>query len=66
MLVNARFNNSILDVKTARRADSDSDHFLVAGRLRVKLKRRQETKKGEATGRFDIMDLNNPAIDKNF
>lgn len=59
VLVNERFNNSILDVRTVREADSDSDHFLVAGRLRVKLKRRQETKREGAMGGFDITNLNN-------
>lgn len=66
VLVNARFNNSILDLRTVRGANSDSDHFLVAGRLRVKLKRRQETKRGEATGQFDITNINNPVVVENF
>jgi len=60
VLVNERFNNSILDVRTVRGADSDV--FLVAGRLRVKLKRRQETKSKGAMGRFDIMSLSNSAV----
>lgn len=63
--VNERFNNSILDVRTVHGADSDSDHFLVAGRLRVKLKKRQEIKGGGATGQFDIINLNNPAVVEN-
>ncbi|XP_029344207.1 uncharacterized protein LOC115033855 [Acyrthosiphon pisum] len=66
VLVNERFNNSIMDVKTVRGADSDSDHFLVAGRLRVKLKRRQELRRGGATGRFDIANLNYPVVVENF
>ncbi|KAL4084963.1 hypothetical protein QTP88_027822 [Uroleucon formosanum] len=66
VLVNEGFNNSILDVRTVRGADSDSDHFLVAGRLRVKLKRRQETKREGAMGRFDITNLNNSAIVETF
>jgi len=66
VLVNARFSNSILGLRTIRGADSDSDHFLVAGRLRVKLKRRQDIKGRRATGRFDIINLNNPAVVENF
>lgn len=66
VLVNERFNNSIMDVKTIRGADSDSDHFLVAGRLRVKLKRRQEIRREGATGRFDIANLNYPVVVENF
>lgn len=38
ILVNKRFANNIMDVKTYRGADCDFDHFLVAGNLRVKLK----------------------------
>ncbi|XP_025423466.1 craniofacial development protein 2-like [Sipha flava] len=66
VLVNERFNNSIMDVKTVRGADSDSDHFLVAGRLRVKLKRRQEIRRGGATRRYDIANLNYPVVVENF
>lgn len=40
VLKHARFSNSILDIRTVRRADSD--HFLVLGRLQVKLKGKQE------------------------
>ena len=55
-----------MDVKTVRGADSDSDHFLVAGRLRVNLKRRQEIRRGGATGRVDIANLNYPVVVENF
>jgi len=65
VLVNERFNNSILDVRTVRGADSISDHFLMAGRLRVKLKR-QEIKREGVMGWFDITNLNNPEVVENF
>jgi len=38
ILVNERFAYNITDVRTYRGADCDSDHFLVASNLKVKLK----------------------------
>jgi len=38
ILINLRFSNCIQDVRTVRGADSDSDHFLVKGKIKVKLK----------------------------
>ncbi|KAE9524374.1 hypothetical protein AGLY_015211 [Aphis glycines] len=41
ILVNERFSNGVLDVRTLSGAECGSDHFLVVGRLKVKLKRRK-------------------------
>jgi len=38
ILVNERFANNIMNVRTYRGADCDSDHFLVVSNFRVKLK----------------------------
>ncbi|KAF0770345.1 craniofacial development protein 2-like [Aphis craccivora] len=56
VLVNARFSNSVLDVRTFRGAECGSDHFLVVGKLKVKLKRAKKRKE-EQTELFDIQKL---------
>jgi hypothetical protein len=42
--VNARFSNSVLDVRTYHGAECGSDHFLVVGKLKVKLKKTKKRK----------------------
>lgn len=44
VLINARFSNCVLDVRTLWDADCGSDHFLVAGILKVKLKKIENRK----------------------
>lgn len=39
ILVNTRFKNCLRDVITVRGTDCDSDHYLLAGKLKVKLKK---------------------------
>jgi len=45
VLVNSRFKNSILNVRTLRGADVDSDHLLLGIWIRVKLKKLSKTSK---------------------
>ncbi|KAF0714277.1 ribosome biogenesis protein TSR3 isoform X1, partial [Aphis craccivora] len=56
VLVSARFSNSILDVRTFRGAECGSDHFLVFGKLKVKLKKIKKRKEEQAE-LFDIQKL---------
>lgn len=39
VLVHTRFRSSIVDVRSYRGADYDTDHFLVISRIRLKLKK---------------------------
>lgn len=39
ILINLRFSNCIQDVRTVRGADSDSDHFFVKGKIKIKTKK---------------------------
>lgn len=55
-MVNARFSNSVLDVRTFRGAECRSNHFLVVGKLKVKLKKAKKRKE-EQTELFDIQKL---------
>ncbi|VVC38783.1 Endonuclease/exonuclease/phosphatase [Cinara cedri] len=56
VLVNTRFSNSVLDVRTFCDAECGSDHFLVVGKLKVKLKKAKKRKE-EQTELFDIQKL---------
>lgn len=63
ILVNSIFSNCFLDVRTFRGADYDSDHFLVAGKLKVKLKK-IENKKERQTRLADIQKLGDSKVCK--
>jgi len=39
VIINTRFKNCIHEVKTVREADCDSDHYLVKGKLNLKLEK---------------------------
>ncbi|KAL4113615.1 hypothetical protein QTP88_017209 [Uroleucon formosanum] len=54
--VSARFSNSVLDVRTYRGEEWGSDHFLVVGRLKVKVKKAKKSNE-EQTELFDIQKL---------
>jgi endonuclease/exonuclease/phosphatase family metal-dependent hydrolase len=56
LLINERFANNITDLRTYRGADCDSDHFLVARNLRVKLKTMSRNMRSEI-GRYDVEKL---------
>ncbi|KAL4104718.1 hypothetical protein QTP88_020000 [Uroleucon formosanum] len=56
ILINLRFSNCIQDVRTVRGADSDSDHFLVKGKIKVKLKSLARST-GTILGRYDVSKL---------
>jgi endonuclease/exonuclease/phosphatase family metal-dependent hydrolase len=44
IMVNSRFKNCIEDVRSIRGADSDSDHYLIRGKMKIKLKKRPHTR----------------------
>jgi len=65
VLVNAIFSNSVLDVKVFRGVECGSDHFLVVGKLKVKLKKGKKRKE-EQTELFDIQKLYDLKICEDF
>lgn len=58
IMVNKRFRNSITSVKTHPGADIKSDHNLLLGTIKLKLKKIQQTK----TKKHDIRQLKNECI----
>jgi len=65
ILVNARFSNSVLYVRTFRNTECGTDLFLVVGRLKVKLKKK-EKRKEKQTELFDIQKLDDLKICEDF
>jgi len=65
LLVKAPFKNSITDVKTMRRADCDSDHYLVKVNIKARLKRRLATRV-TIIDRYDITKFTDEVCRKRF
>jgi len=65
ILVNERFANNITYERTYRGADCNSDHFLVASNLRVKLKTTSRNMRSEIV-RYDVEKLKNNRKVKEF
>ncbi|KAL4092460.1 hypothetical protein QTP88_026961 [Uroleucon formosanum] len=65
VLINTRFRNCMHDIKTVRGADCDSDHHLVKGKLKVKLKK-LTSKKGMLVDKYDVNKLKDTNICRNF
>ena len=64
ILVSRQHRTSILDTRTMRGADIASDHLLVRTKIRIKLKRIQQTQSPRR--RFDYVKLQIPNIRKQF
>ncbi|XP_025406267.1 craniofacial development protein 2-like [Sipha flava] len=65
ILVSARFKNCIQDIRTMRKADGDSDHYLVKRKIKVKIKK-VTRKKGTVVDKYDTAKLNNVNTRKRF
>ncbi|KAL4100807.1 hypothetical protein QTP88_020836 [Uroleucon formosanum] len=63
VLINTRFRNCMHDIKTVRGTDCDSDHYLVKGKLKVKLKK-LTSKKGTLVDKYDVNKLKDTNICK--
>jgi exonuclease III len=58
ILASARFKNCIQDIRMMRGAGGDSDHYLVKGKMKVKIKK-VTRKKGTVVDKYDTAKLNN-------
>jgi len=65
ILINERFANNIADLRTYRGTDCDSDHFLIARNLRVKLKTMSRNMRPEIV-RYDVEKLRDSSKVKEF
>ncbi|KAL4143118.1 hypothetical protein QTP88_005484 [Uroleucon formosanum] len=63
VMINIRFKNCIQAVKTVRGADCDSDHYLVKGKLNVKLKK-LGVRKGTMVDRYEVNKFKDKTVCK--
>ncbi|XP_029348267.1 craniofacial development protein 2-like [Acyrthosiphon pisum] len=61
VMINTRFKNCIQEVKTVRGADCDSDHYLVKGKLNVKLKK-LGVRKGTMVDRYEVSKFKDKTV----
>jgi hypothetical protein len=57
ILIDARHKNNMIDVRTYRSANADSDHYLVITRIRAKSSRSKHVLNKEKTIRYNISNL---------
>jgi hypothetical protein len=57
-LVDRRWHSSILDVRSFRAADCDTDHYLVVAKVRERLAMSKQTTHGVHMERFNLKKLN--------
>ena len=64
MAINSKWRSSLLDVRVRRGADVNSDHFLVLGKFRLKLKK--STAEDKRNKVFDVTKLKDPLVKQEF
>jgi len=62
VLVNSRFTNTVLVIKSARGTDCDTRHMLVVGELKVTLKKKRSVRKIETKSHLDVQNSMNPLL----
>jgi sorting nexin-29 len=65
MLISSRYRTNLMDVKTFRGANLDSDHYLVICKLREKISLARRARKVSPM-RFNCRKLNDPKVRKEF
>ena len=63
--INAKWKSSLLDVTACRGEDVGSDHYLLMGKIRLKL-RKNQLKNTTSNRQFDISRLKDPLIKEEF
>jgi endonuclease/exonuclease/phosphatase family metal-dependent hydrolase len=66
ILIDRRWNSSILDVRTFRGADCDNDHYLVVAKVRERLAVRKQAAQKFDGERFNLRKLNELEVRKQY
>jgi hypothetical protein len=64
VLIDRRWHSSILDLRSFRGADCDTDHYLVVAKVRERLAVRKQTAQTFDGGRFNLRKLNDLEVRK--
>ena len=65
-MIDGRWHSSVLDVRSFRRADCDTDHYLVVAKVRERLAVRKQAAQKFDGGRFNLRKLNDLEIRKQY
>jgi hypothetical protein len=66
VLIDRRWHSSILDVRTFRGADCDTDHYLVVAKVRDRLAVRKQAAQKFDGARFNLRKLNDLKVRKKY
>ena len=66
MLIDRRWNSSIIDVRSFRGADCDTDHYLVVAKVRESLTVKKQAPQKSDGGRFNLRKLNDLGVRKQY
>ena len=66
VLIDRRWYPSILDVRSFRGADCDTDHYLVVAKVRERLAVRKQAAQKADGGRFNLRKLNDLEVRKQY
>ena len=66
ILIDRRWHSSIIDVRSFRGADCDTDHYLVVTKVRERLAVRKQTAQNSDGGRFNLRKLNDLEVRKQY
>ena len=65
-MVDRRRHSSIIDVRSFRGADCDTDHYLVVAKVRERLAVRKQVAQKSDGGRFNLRKLNDLEVRKQY
>ena len=64
ILIDRRWHSSILDVRSFKGAECDTDHYLVVAKVRERLAVRKQAAQNSDGGRFNLRKLNDLEVRK--
>ena len=66
IMIDRRWHSGILDVRSSRGADCDTDHYLMVAKVRKRLAVRKQAAQKSDGGRFNLRKLNDLEVRKQY